>query len=76
MSKHENKKTTDENEYKEISLFKNPIVTLQTLSVILYEQMIRFFNFVLGHKFILPIFIIFIVLNFVEGIHTEVINKI
>lgn len=60
-------------EYKEISLFRNPIETLFTLFTILYEQFIRFIRFLTGHKFLIVMALVYFILNFLEGPHKEVI---
>jgi hypothetical protein len=64
---------TNENcEYQEISLLKNPILTLQTLSTILIEQGINFIKFITKHKGFLVAYVLYFILNFIEGIHGQV----
>jgi hypothetical protein len=59
-------------EYKEISLFRNPLETLRTILIILTEQLMRFIKFLAGHKFLIVLGVVYLGLNFVEGPHKEV----
>jgi hypothetical protein len=61
-------------DYEEITIFKNPILTIQTLIVILYEQIYKFFLFMKKHKTILLCIIIYFTLNFIEGIHLRYVS--
>lgn len=60
-------------EYEDISLLRNPILTLKTLSIIITEQLIRFIKLIISHKLLMLIFFIYICLNFIEGPHLAVI---
>ena len=62
----------NETGYKEISLLTSPITTVKTLTVILYEQFIRFVKFLYKHKLLLLLVIIYISSNFVNGPHQMV----
>ena len=78
MSKIDAEKKTiikEEEEYEEISLLKNPITTLSTLLVILYEQLIKFGKFLLTNKIILILGVLYLGLNFVDGPHKQVKEK-
>ena len=66
-------KATSATEYKPISLFSNPITTLATLFVILYEQLLKFFDFLLSHKILIYVLFGYLGLTFFEGKHSEVI---
>jgi hypothetical protein len=59
-------------EYQPISLFSNPVTTLSTLFVILYEQLLKFFDFLLSHKILIYVLFGYLGLTFFEGKHTEV----
>ncbi len=76
MSKEKNNQgDLSSGEYKEISLFRNPIETLVTLFIILYEQFMRGIKFLMGHKFLIVMAIVYLILNFIEGPHKEVSVK-
>ena len=60
------------NEYEEISLIKNPILTIQTLLVIIYEQFLNLVEFIKKHKIFLFAFLLYIALNYIEGSHGKV----
>ena len=62
----------NETGYKEISLLTSPITTVKTLTVILYEQFIRFVKFLYKHKLLLLLVIIYISSIFVNGPHQMV----
>jgi hypothetical protein len=64
--------TNENNEYKEISLLRNPIVTLKTLSIIIVEQGVNLVKFITSHKAFLLAFILYVALNFIEGLHGQV----
>ncbi len=67
---------TNEEEYKEISLFKNPIETTKYLVILIIEQLQRFMTFLKNHfifVFIIAASIYF--MNFVKGPHSDVIEK-
>lgn len=64
---------TEETEYMAVNLLSNPITTLSTLFTIIYEQFVRFVNFLIGHKLLILIIIGYLGLSFFEGRHTEVI---
>mgnify|MGYP007031242253 CR=1 FL=1 len=64
--------TNENNEYEEITLIKNPILTIKTLSVIIIEQGLNLIKFIKKHKAFLVAFILYLVLNFIEGIHGKV----
>jgi hypothetical protein len=73
---YENKtREASRREYEDISLFKNPLITLKTLMIILSEQLMRFINLLISNKIILLIIFVYLVSNFVEGPHTQVIFK-
>ena len=72
MSNKNTKKEETEDEYQEISLFKNPFLTLKYLILIITEQLIRFVKFLYCNKIILLLIIGYFVLNFGEGPHKEV----
>jgi len=63
----------EENEYVSVNLLSNPIKTLSTLFTIIYEQFVRFVNFLIGHKLLILIIFGYLGLSFFEGGHTEVI---
>jgi hypothetical protein len=64
---------TNENiEYEEITLLRNPILTLKTLSVIIVEQGVNLVKFITSHKSFLLAFILYVALNFIEGLHAQV----
>lgn len=62
-----------ENEYKEITLLKNPIITLTYLVKFLSEQFVKFINFLFSHKITLLFAIAYLFLNFFPGPIKEVI---
>ncbi len=64
--------TQHENEYKEITLIRNPILTIKTLSVIIFEQFINLVKFIKKHKIFLIAFLLYFALNFIEGMHGKV----
>ena len=68
----ENNTNKENEEYKEVSLFTNPISTLSTLLVILYEQFKRFGKFLISNKILLFLGVLYLGLNFVNGPHKEV----
>jgi hypothetical protein len=72
MSSKNTKQQETEEEYQEISLFKNPISTFRYLILILTEQLIRFVKFLISNKIILLFAISYFLLNFGEGPHKEV----
>jgi hypothetical protein len=72
MSTKNTKQQETEEEYQEISLFKNPISTFRYLILILTEQLIRFVKFLISNKIILLLAISYFLLNFGEGPHKEV----
>lgn len=64
---------------KTISLLRNPILTISILSLIIYEQLVKLFKYLISHKYILFIFIVYLILCSLEGIHSGYItytNKI
>lgn len=72
MSNKNTKQQEIEEEYQEISLFKNPISTVRYLILIISEQFIRFIKFLISNKMILLLAFTYFLLNFGEGPHREV----
>jgi hypothetical protein len=72
MSTKNTKQQETEEQYQEISLFKNPITTFKYIILILSEQFIKFIKFLISNKIILLLAISYFLLNFGEGPHKEV----
>ena len=67
------KESKNEEEFVYISLFRNPIETLKTLSVILFEQFQNLLAFIRNNFVIVFLFSVFIsIMNFVQGPHSIV----
>jgi hypothetical protein len=64
--------TNENNEYQEITFIRNPILTLKTLSAILIEQIMNLIKLITRHKAFIVAFILYVALNFIEGIHGQV----
>ena len=65
-------------EYKEITLLKNPILTITFLIKILSEQLVHFLNYLSSHKITLFFVFVYVFMIFVPGPFKEVnyrINK-
>ena len=77
MSKDDKKmhNETKDEYYEEISLFKNPINTVQYLIMILSEQFFRFLKFLITNRIILMLAITYGILNFIQGPFKEVLFK-
>jgi len=63
----------EEQEYVEVSLFKNPIETLKTLLIILFEQFQNLLYFIQKYFYIGILILAYIYyMNFVDGSHSTV----
>jgi hypothetical protein len=62
--------------FQEISLFKNPLLTIYTLFIIMNEQFVILIRFLIRHRILIIISILFIGLNFIKGPHSEVFNML
>ena len=59
--------------YKEVSLFRNPIITLHTTLILISNQLLKLFKFLFLHKIILMLLVITIISSFFDGPHRLVI---
>lgn len=59
-------------EYKEVSLFKNPIVIISTSFMMLLEQFTKSLKFLLSHKIFLTLLILISLSTLFEGPHKDV----
>ena len=79
MSTQSNKNNNDKLKYKEVSLFKNPIITLTTFTLILVEKILLVIKYILSNYLILIVLITYGILNYFNSpIKSDVlyINKI
>ena len=65
--------TNENNEYEEITLLRNPILTLKTRAIIIVEQGANLVKFITKHKIFPIAILLYVALNFIEGIHGQVI---
>jgi hypothetical protein len=61
-------------QYKEVTLFKNPIIIFLTLSKMLIEQIINSIKFLFTHKKILTVIILILFSALFDGPHIRVSN--
>ncbi len=59
-------------EYKNVTLFKNPIIVLSTTILLTYDQFIKILKFFIRYKPFMLIMIMFLISNFIDGPHKEV----
>lgn len=69
-----NDKNIKKGEYSEISLFRNPFLTIKTLIEILSVQFVRFMRFLISHKIFLFLLLGYLGLNMFNGPHKIVNN--
>jgi hypothetical protein len=69
-------KQTENREYKPVNLFRNPITTISTILVILYENLINFLIFLISHKLIMFVLIAYLVMNVVSGAYSDHITSL
>ena len=59
-------------EYKQVTLFKNPIIIISTSFIMLIEQITKSIKFLLTHKIFLTLCILFSLSSLFEGPHKSV----
>jgi hypothetical protein len=62
-------------ENSDISLFTHPVLTIKTLSIILFEQFKTFILYMLKHKILLLVSLLYIIFSFTLNNHTNIFIK-
>jgi hypothetical protein len=65
-------KTQTKEEYKEVTLFRNPFIVISTTIALIYEQLMKLTNCLLTHKKIRFVSILILLACFVNGPHKQV----
>ncbi len=65
-------KLQNKEEYKPVSLFRNPITVISTTIVLVYEQLMKLTNYLLTHRKVMVALILIFISCFFEGPHKKV----
>jgi len=65
-------KTQSKEEYKEVTLFRNPFIVISTTIALIYEQLMKLTNCLITHKKIRFVSILILLACFVNGPHKQV----
>ena len=76
MSNLEMNNSESLNEYKEVTLFRNPIIIISTSLIMLLEQITKFFKFLLTHKIFLSVLVLVSISSLFDGPHKTVKNTL
>ena len=67
-----NKPEPKEIQYKEVSLFRNPITVILTTIVLIYDQLVKLTNYFLTHRKVMFALFAILLSSFFEGPHKQV----